>query len=317
VPPPTAFGPRTPVLLAALVSAAFLGFLLSATGGHFVPPVTDLYVVCQYAKAMAEGHPFHYNAGEPASTGATSLLHTAILALAHVLGMRGEALVAFAVLLGIALFIASVVLATRLGTRLASPREGALTGALVALGGPVAWGFLYGSDIALFLFLALWLFERLVATWDGAIASAVAVACLLALARPEGLPIALILALAWWWRGRGGRISCGPGRKIYAGRNRRLGRTTGAFRTASLDRRGGRRQRGERRSLCGRRRRGACHLRALSRAAMRRAGADRPRARASLISRTPRRAHCQFSNENGFQPSVSISTAKATPRETS
>jgi len=203
VPPPLAFGTRTPILLAALVSAVFLAFLLSATGGHFVPPVTDLYVVCQYAKAIAEGHAFHYNPGEPASTGATSLLHTAILALAHGVGFRGEALVAFAVGLGIVLFVASVALATRLATRMAGPREGILAGCLVALGAPVAWGFLYGSDIALFLFLALWLFERLVATWEGTIGSAALAACLLALARPEGLPIALILALAWWRRGRG------------------------------------------------------------------------------------------------------------------
>jgi hypothetical protein len=191
------------VLLAALASAAFLAFLLAATGGHFVPPVSDLYVVCQYAKAMAEGHPFQYNAGEPASTGATSLLHTAILALAHALGFQGERLVAFAVFLGIALLLASVTLAVRLATRLAGPREGLLAGALVALGAPVVWGFLYGSDIALFLFLALWLFERLVATWDGPIASALLPACLLALARPEGLPIAALLAVSWWRRGRG------------------------------------------------------------------------------------------------------------------
>ena len=190
-------------MLAALVSAAFLAFLLTATAGHFVPPVTDLYVVCQYAKAMAQGHPFHYNAGEPASTGATSLLHTAILALAHALGFRGEGLVAFAVCFGSALFIASAGLAERLGTRLAGRREGLLAGALVAFGGPVAWGFLYGSDIALFLFLALWVFERLVATWDAAIWSAVLPACLLALARPEGLPVALILAVAWARRRRG------------------------------------------------------------------------------------------------------------------
>ena len=37
--------------------------MLAATGGHFVPQVVDLYLVCQYARAMAEGHPFQYNAG--------------------------------------------------------------------------------------------------------------------------------------------------------------------------------------------------------------------------------------------------------------
>ncbi len=201
MPLDTRAGTRSLVLLSVLVIGVFLGFSLSATSGRFVPAISDLYVVCQYAKAMAEGHPFHYNAGEPASTGATSLLHTAILAVAHALGARGEGLVAFAVILGAALFVASVVVARQVGERLAGPREGLLAGALVALGGPVAWGFLYGSDIALFLFLSLWLFERLVVAWGGGpLAGAVTAATLLALARPEGLPLALLVAGAWWLR---------------------------------------------------------------------------------------------------------------------
>lgn len=190
---------RSLILLSVLVAVVFLAFLLSATGGHVVPAITDLYVVCQYAKAMAEGHPFHYNAGDPASTGATSLLHGVVLALAHAAGFRGEGLIAFAVFLGATLYGASVVLAKRLGERLAGAREGLLAGALLALGGPVAWGFFYGSDIALFLFLTLWLFERMVAAAQGgSVTGAVVAATLLGLARPEGLPLALILWLASW-----------------------------------------------------------------------------------------------------------------------
>ncbi len=192
---------RSLILLSVLVASLFLAFLLSATGGRFVPAITDLYVVCQYAKAIAEGHPFQYNAGDPASTGATSLLHSFVLAVAHAAGFRGEGLVAFAVLLGALFFVASVLLAKRLGERLAGTREGLLAGALVALGGPVVWGFLYASDIALFLFLSLWLFDRVVvAAAGGSVTAAVVAATLLALARPEGLPLALILALAWWRR---------------------------------------------------------------------------------------------------------------------
>src|SRR5262249_31014534 len=64
------------LLLAVAVSAAFLGAMLSATDGHFVPQIVDSYLVFQYARAMAEGHPFQYVAGDAPSTGATSLLHT-------------------------------------------------------------------------------------------------------------------------------------------------------------------------------------------------------------------------------------------------
>ena len=83
---------RALLLLGLAVASAFLALLLWTTGGHFVAQVSDLYVVAQYAKAMAEGHPFQYNAGEAPTTGATSLLHTAILALAHAAGARGEGL---------------------------------------------------------------------------------------------------------------------------------------------------------------------------------------------------------------------------------
>ena len=54
------FDARVLAALAAFVVLLFLAFLLAATQGHFVPQVADLYVVCQYAKAMAEGHPFRY-----------------------------------------------------------------------------------------------------------------------------------------------------------------------------------------------------------------------------------------------------------------
>src|SRR5438552_1976733 len=72
--------------------------------------------------------------------------------------------------------------------------EGLLAGALLALGGPVVWGFLYGSDMALFMFLCLWLMERLLATWNGGpFAGTVVAGVLCALARPEGLPLAVLL----------------------------------------------------------------------------------------------------------------------------
>src|SRR5687768_13362018 len=93
---------------AAVVALLFLAAMFAATGGQFVPQVADLYVVCQYARAMAEGHPFQYNAGEAASSGATSLLHTGILAAAHRAGIRGEGLIAFAILSGVALYFATV-----------------------------------------------------------------------------------------------------------------------------------------------------------------------------------------------------------------
>ncbi len=194
-------GPRwtrnAPVLAGIAVAILFVGFMLAATDAHFVPQVLDLYVVCQYARAMAEGHPFQYNPGEPPSTGSTSVLHTAILALAWAGGARGEGLVAFAIVFGAVLFVAAIVVAGRIGHRLGGPREAFVAAGLVALGGPVAWGFLYGSDIALSMFLALWLLDRWLAWWQGGSGVGLAGAgSLLALARPEGLVIALAIGAA-------------------------------------------------------------------------------------------------------------------------
>jgi hypothetical protein len=199
-----------PFVLAGAVAILFLGFLLASTEGHAVPQVVDLYLVCQYAKALAEGHPFQYNLGEAPSTGATSLLHTAVLGAAHALGARGEGLVAFAIGLGIAFYLGSVALARRIATRLAGEREGLLAASLLALGGPVVWAFLYGSDAAPFMFLSLLTLDSLLGAWRGEGLGRLAVAgALLALTRPEGLPVALVIGVG---------VSLGPGRGQRAAR---------------------------------------------------------------------------------------------------
>ena len=206
---------------AAAVALLFLAAMLHATGGRFVPQVVDLYVTCQYARAMAEGHPFQYNAGEAPTTGATSLLHTAILAAAHRAGFRGEGLVAFAVLSGADLVLGTVALVRDAAARLAGRREGLLAGALVALGGPVVWGFLYGADVALFMFAAAWLLRAMLAAWpSGRAATLVAPGVLAALTRPEGLALAAIVAGAWRrgpGRGARGTESALPWAAVAAG----------------------------------------------------------------------------------------------------
>jgi hypothetical protein len=198
--------PLALALLAVAVTVVFLVSMWTATGGRFVPQVVDLYLVCQYAKAMADGHAFQYYAGDPGTTGATSLLHTALLAAAHKVGLRGEGLVAFAILTGAILYVLSTELARRAGARLGGERAGWLAGALTALGGPVVWGFLYGADIALFMTLALWLLLELVGGWPRERVGAVATAgVLISLTRPEGLFVGLALGVASLWAPRGRR----------------------------------------------------------------------------------------------------------------
>ena len=187
-------------LLCVAVSTLFILSMLSVTDGHFVPQVSDLYLIAQYAKGFALGHPFRYNPGEAPTTGATSLLHTLFLAVAHFIGFRGEGLIAFAILSGGCFAFLTAVEAEGAGRIVSgSSRIAKLSAALVILNGPLAWSFHYGADIALVLFLSTWLFR---AWLQGAGAGTkdstrfVLPACLLALTRPEAL--ALVSALAVW-----------------------------------------------------------------------------------------------------------------------
>jgi len=187
------------------VSALYVLSMLAVTGGHFVPQVADLYLIAQYAKGFAEGHPFQYNPGEAPTTGATSLLHTALLGLAHALGFRGEGLIAFAILSGAAFMFLTALQAHRASLCLGAERRVALLGVLlVVLNGPLAWSFHYGADIALVLFLSTWLF----AAWVGATAEGsstfafVLPACLLALTRPEAAILVTGLGAFALWEAR-------------------------------------------------------------------------------------------------------------------
>src|SRR5262249_13773441 len=69
-----------PIALAvALVAARAISEVCSKVG-HSAAPLDDAYIHFQYARAIAEGHPLRFQAGEPISSGATSLLWPAILA---------------------------------------------------------------------------------------------------------------------------------------------------------------------------------------------------------------------------------------------
>ena len=191
-------GPRGAlVVIGVLVACLFLGAMLAATGGRVVPQVVDLYVTAQYARAMAEGHPFAYSKGDAPTSGATSLLHTIVLAFAHAAGIRGEWLIAFAIGTGALLYLATILLAHDLARSLAGPRAAALAGGLVAFGGPVTWAFLYGADVALFMALNLWLLSGWLELWrSGSARRFVIAGSLVGLTRPEGLPITALLAMA-------------------------------------------------------------------------------------------------------------------------
>jgi hypothetical protein len=76
---------------ATLASRAISGVL--ARVGHPAATLDDAYIHFQYARAIAEGHPFRYHAGDPVSTGATSFAWPLVLAPFHALGLREHSIV--------------------------------------------------------------------------------------------------------------------------------------------------------------------------------------------------------------------------------
>ncbi len=201
---------RRPLFLIALlclgVSAVYVLSMLAVTDGHFVPQVADLYLIAQYARGFAEGHAFQYNPGEAPTTGATSLLHTLFLAIAHFVGFQGEGLIAFAILSGGGLAFLTALQVYRAGKTLSgSGRVARLGAVLVILNGPLAWSFHYGADIALVLFLSSWLFAAWLedgGTQAGGSTRFVLPACLLALTRPEAAALVSVLAAWTFWDAR-------------------------------------------------------------------------------------------------------------------
>src|SRR5258706_3522972 len=82
------------LLLCLTVGLALLLYLASASGsrasaGGPILPLDDAYIHFQYARVLAEGHPFQYNPGQPPTSGATSLLYPIILAVGYKLGFTG------------------------------------------------------------------------------------------------------------------------------------------------------------------------------------------------------------------------------------
>lgn len=89
---------------AAGALAAGLAFVWPAwvACGAWPAPLDDVYIHANFARATASGHPFEWIAGQGYSSGETAPLYPFLLAPAFWLGLRGEAVVAFAFGLAIA-----------------------------------------------------------------------------------------------------------------------------------------------------------------------------------------------------------------------
>jgi hypothetical protein len=154
-PPSRALGyavVAAPVVLpvAFLAWAAITG--IYAKLGHPGAALDDSFIHFQYARAIAEGHPFRYEAGEPPTMGATSALWPLLLAPFYALGCKGLLIVWPAWILS---FVAFGLLAREvclLTKPLAGPHAALGAGAMVLAFGPFTWCAGSGMEVVPFAF---------------------------------------------------------------------------------------------------------------------------------------------------------------------
>ncbi|HLY27507.1 MAG TPA: hypothetical protein VKQ72_14275 [Aggregatilineales bacterium] len=202
------------VVLCCTVGAVFLFYFAaghltdSAYAGVEAPimPLDDAYIHFQYAQAIAEGHPLHYNPDQPPTSGATSLLYPAILAVGYILGFTGQRLAWWALGIGTVCWLLSTWLVYRIAAR-----EGTVAAHWIALGiavsfalsGSLAWAFMSGMEtglVILSILLTLWY------TLRNDLRGAALAGAFAALLRPEGAVIGILAVVYLAGHRRGGSV---------------------------------------------------------------------------------------------------------------
>jgi heme exporter protein D len=186
------------IALARTSIAAVLGKL-----GHPGASLDDAYIHFQYARAIAEGHPFRYQAGEPISTGATSFAWPIVLSIPYALGLRGESIMWAAWVLSFAALGALAWEAHALTKPLAGRAAAIGAGAMTLFFGGFVWCAASGMEVVPFAWLIAHATRR-AAQWteDEArrtrreLGTLIAIAALAPLVRPEGAITSLVLGVA-------------------------------------------------------------------------------------------------------------------------
>jgi hypothetical protein len=184
--------------VALITFLAYVGMSRSIGGGDVVMPLDDAYIHFQYARSIADGHPYVYNPGEAPTSGATSLLYPYLLAAGYAVGYRGLDLGLWAMGIGALALLASAWLVYLLARACGAPGWLAIGLMLAfALNGSIAWHLMSGMETGLMIAFALW---ALYAVMTSAFWPLMAASSLLALTRPEGGILGLIAVAAYLWR---------------------------------------------------------------------------------------------------------------------
>src|SRR5262249_21316290 len=154
-------------------------------------------IYLQYARAIAQGHPFVYTAGNVPTTGATSLLWPVLLLPPHLTPLGPTFAIAWSLALGALALLVSALLMARVGRALAGTLGMLLATGLFLSSPHLLWGYMSGMEIGLYasVFLAtflLYLEEREAARFG----RTRWMLFLLAASRPEGAVLTGVFGLA-------------------------------------------------------------------------------------------------------------------------
>jgi hypothetical protein len=195
------FFPAAPIAILTIILAWRTLRELVGQVGEPCGTLDDSFIHFQYARAIAELHPFHYEASMPATSGATSVLWPLALAPFYAIGFRGTAILWPAWLLG----FGSLGLLANESYHLAKPltsKWGALGSALMVLCfSAFTWCAASGMEVVPFAWVMARCARR-ASEWQEDPANRtrkrkwelVALAFAVALLRPEGALVALAIA---------------------------------------------------------------------------------------------------------------------------
>jgi hypothetical protein len=182
------------ILLAILVTSCFYLYKEKTVAGGWGLALDDSWIHMVFARNLASGNGFSFNAGEPVS-GATSPLWVFLMAAVFILGISP---IWSAKLVGIVLLVGSCFFVYKITLKLTSDRYASLFASLVvALSPYLTWGALSGMETSLYTFLSIfgiWVHMRYLRS-DGIRRYLPTVVFTLAgLARPECF---LLLLFSW------------------------------------------------------------------------------------------------------------------------
>ena len=187
--------------LIVLTALWFLWAMVNYTDGGLSMPLDDSFIYFTFARNTADGHILNWTPGGGYSSAATSLPWVFVLAVGHAVGFRGELLVLWAFIVGVGCAIAALFALMDLARRAIGEGYeswmGLLAGALFALSGFLAWGYLSGMEIPLMSVAMLACLVYLHRYLEGQERARVPLAVwgsLLGVMRPEGLIVAILLA---------------------------------------------------------------------------------------------------------------------------